>query len=107
MKYLFFDLEYATSKGNNVKICEFGYVITDEYFNIQDSGNYIINPNIKNNEWDRMVVKNILHRRVCEYEEEPKFNEYYNMIVKLIKSADYIFYNSFCQLLHLTTKGIK
>lgn len=91
MRYLFFDLEYATSKGNNVKICEFGYVITDEHFNIQDSGNYIINPNIQLEEWDWKVVKNLLHRRVKEYEEEAKFNEYYNIISKLIKSADYVF----------------
>ena len=33
-KYLFFDLEYATSKGGNIKICEFGFVITDENFKI-------------------------------------------------------------------------
>lgn len=29
MKYLFYDLEYASSKGGISKICEFGYVLTD------------------------------------------------------------------------------
>ena len=43
MKYLFFDLEYATSKGGNIKICEFGYVVTDENFQILDRDNFIIN----------------------------------------------------------------
>ena len=34
MKYLFFDCEFATSKGGNEKICEFGFVMVDENFNI-------------------------------------------------------------------------
>ena len=41
MKYLFFDLEYATSKGGNIKICEFGFVITDENFKILDRDNLL------------------------------------------------------------------
>ena len=34
LKYLFFDLEYANSKGGINKICEFGYVITNENFDV-------------------------------------------------------------------------
>ena len=94
MKYLFFDLEYATSKGGNIKICEFGYVVTDENFRILDRDNLIINPNIMHEEWDWRVVRKILTRRVLEYEDSPKFDEYYDDIVKLIKSADYVFGHS-------------
>ena len=94
MKYLFFDLEYATSKNGNIKICEFGYVITDENFNIKERNNFIINPNIMRCEWDWRVVRKILTRRIHEYEDSPKFNEYYYDIVKLIKSADYVFGHS-------------
>ena len=94
MKYLFFDLEYATSKGGNIKICEFGYVITDEDFKIQERDNFIINPNIFREEWDWRVVRTILTRRVSEYENSPKFDEYYDDLVKLIKSADYVFGHS-------------
>ena len=94
MKYLFFDLEYATSKGGNIKICEFGYVVTDENFRILDRDNLIINPNIMREEWDWRVVRKILTRRISEYEDSPKFDEYYDDIVKLIKSADYVFGHS-------------
>ena len=90
MKYLFFDLEYATSKGGNIKIYEFGFVVTDENFKILDRDNFIINPNIFREEWDWCVVRKILTRRVSEYEDSPKFDEYYDDIVKLIKSADYV-----------------
>lgn len=91
MKYLFFDLEYATSKGGNIKICEFGYIMTDENFNISNRDNFIINPNIIKEDWDYKVVKNILTRKISEYEECPTFDEYYDDIVNLIESADYIF----------------
>ena len=90
MKFLFFDLEYATSKGGNIKICEFGFVVTDENFKIKERDNFIINPNILREEWDWRVVRTILTRRVSEYENSPKFDEYYDDIVELIKSADYV-----------------
>ena len=44
MKYLFFDLEFASSKGDREHICEFGFVVTNEQFDILDRGNFIINP---------------------------------------------------------------
>ena len=94
MKYLFFDLEYATSKGGNIKICEFGYVVTDENFRILDRDNLIINPNIMHEEWDWRVVRKILTRNVREYDDSPTFDEYYDDIVKLIKDADYVFGHS-------------
>lgn len=94
MKYLFFDLEYAASKGGNIKICEFGYVVTDENFQILDRDNFIINPNIMRCEWDWLVVRTILTRRISEYEENPEFDYYYDEIVKLIKEADYVFGHS-------------
>jgi len=90
MKYLFFDLEYATSKGGNIKICEFGYVLTNEKFEILNKGNFIIDPYINRCDWDWRVVKKILTRNVKEYEENPRFDEYYDDICDLIKSADYV-----------------
>ncbi len=95
MKYLFLDLEYASSKGNNIRICEFGFVVTDENFNVLTRDNFIINPNIYKREWDWYAVKNILTRKVKEYEDCPTFNYYYyDNIVDLIKKADYIFCHS-------------
>ena len=90
MKYLFFDLEYATSKGGESKICEFGYVITDEQFNVVERDNLIIDPNIDRCEWDYRVVRKILTRSIREYEACPKFTYYYNKIVRLITGADLV-----------------
>ena len=67
MKYLFFDLEYATSKGGKIKICEFGYVLTNEKFEILNKSNFIIDPYINKSDWDWRVVKKILTRKVKEY----------------------------------------
>lgn len=91
MNYLFFDCEFATSRGGSVKICEFGYVLTNEHFEILKKDNFIINPNIKTKEWDYRVVNKILTRKIYEYEENPLFYSYYNEIVELIDNSDYIF----------------
>ena len=45
MRYLFFDIECC----DGVHICEFGYVITDESFNITDKNFWTINPEAKFN----------------------------------------------------------
>ena len=93
MKYLFLDTEVATSKGSK-KICEFGYVITNESFDILERNNFIINPNIKRSDWDWYVVKNILSRKVREYEDNLEFDKYYLQIDSLINSVDYVFGHS-------------
>lgn len=65
-------------------------MLTDEHFNIQDRGNFIIAPNITREKWDWRVVRTILTRKVFEYESNPSFPYYYKDIKKLIESADYI-----------------
>ena len=93
MKYLFFDLEMAHS-NNGGKICEFGYVVTNEYFEIVEKDNFIINPDIKKNEWDWYVLENILTRPREDYESRQKFNYFYPKIKSLIEEVDYIFGHS-------------
>ena len=44
MKYLFFDIECANSFDGVGKICEFGYVLTDENLNVIKQGIHLINP---------------------------------------------------------------
>ena len=90
MKYLFFDCEFATSKGGNEKICEFGFVMVDENFNVIMKNNIIINPNIKRDEWDYHVVKKILTRKIYQYEDRLTFPAYYQKIASLINSSDYV-----------------
>lgn len=89
-KLLFFDCEFATSRGGVEKICEFGYVMVDETFKVIYKGNLIINPNIKREEWDYRVVKKILTRKIDVYENRLFFPAYYPIIQKLINEADYI-----------------
>ena len=52
MKYLFFYLEFATQEHSKSKICEFGYVITNEKFEVLERGNFIFNLNIRDSEWN-------------------------------------------------------
>ena len=94
LKYLFFDLEYANSKGGINKICEFGYVITNENFDVIKKGNFIIDPYINRNEWDWRVVRKILTRKVSKYEHSPRFDEYYLDMKNMIENADYVFGHS-------------
>ena len=89
MKYLFFDLEYASQKGGT-KICEFGFVITDETFNVIDKDNLIIDPNIFRYEWAYRVLRTILTRRIEDYEKGLTFDKRYEKICELIKSSDYV-----------------
>lgn len=89
-KYLFFDCEFASCKGGQEKICEFGYVMVDESFNVIYKGNIIINPNIRANEWDYFALKKILTRKKDVYENMLLFPAYHKRIVALIQNADYI-----------------
>lgn len=90
MVYLFFDLEFASSV-NGSKICEFGYVTTNEKFDILKRDNLIINPNIYTYEWDRRVVRTILTREKSVYEQSSPFNMYYKKIKELILNSDFVF----------------
>lgn len=99
-KYLFFDCEFATSKGGEEKICEFGYVLVDDRFNVIYKGNIVINPNIKPNEWDYRVVRKILTRPRYVYENQLNFSAYYKKIEFLVKSADYILGHSLASDAH-------
>ena len=47
MKYLFFDIECANCDNGNGKICSFGYVLTDEAFNILEYKDLLIDPKAK------------------------------------------------------------
>ena len=91
MKYLFFDLEYASCKDGDKKICEFGYVVTDEQFAVLEEDNLIINPNISRADWDYRALRDILTRTRDEYERCFKFSRFYDRIAKLINTADFVF----------------
>ncbi len=88
MEYLFFDLEFADGKD---KICEFGYVITDENFEILERYNFIINPNISNDDWDLMVLNEILTKPKMVYETSYNFFDCYPDISDIFNEVDMVF----------------
>ncbi|MBE6664264.1 MAG: hypothetical protein E7602_07185 [Ruminococcaceae bacterium] len=47
MDYLFFDIECANCFGGRGKICSFGYIITDDKFNVKQKNDILINPHSK------------------------------------------------------------
>ncbi len=44
MEYIFFDIECANCFHGHGKICSFGYVITDEHFNVISKNDILMNP---------------------------------------------------------------
>lgn len=57
MEYLFFDIECANCFNGSGKICEFGYVITDENYNVKDKQIWLVDPQ---DGFDWYVVKKML-----------------------------------------------
>ena len=55
MEYLFFDIECANSFDGGGKICEFGYVITDEQFQIKEKKMYLIDVYAKLNAAEEQI----------------------------------------------------
>lgn len=80
MDYLFFDIECASCK-DLAKICEFGYVLVDDDFNVLQTENLLINPEC---EFEIHVLKKILNHRKSEYLASPKFKHYFGKIKSLL-----------------------
>lgn len=91
MNYLVFDLEKASCKNNEFKVCEFGFVLTVENFKVIVRGNFHINPNIPGSEWDYMALRKILHYKKSHYLKQPTFDHFYNNIKGLFNKADFIY----------------
>lgn len=84
MRYLSFDIECCDGEH----ICEFGYVIFDDQFNILDKKNFLINPKHKFDLIGRKHSKDlILNYSEEEYRNSPEFS-YYHYTIKNIIEAD-------------------
>jgi len=87
MRYLFFDIECCNGRD----ICEFGYVITDEQFNIIEKKDIPMNPENKFTLTGRPDGRDIHLFFTDEfYYSKPKFPTYYNEIKNLIEFRDQI-----------------
>lgn len=85
-KYLFFDIESIDRKSKY--ICTFGYVLTDENFNVLDKKDIIINPDVV--EYDWYVLKNMFYYTKEDAVSSPIFSDVYKEIDALINSSDIV-----------------
>lgn len=95
MKYLFFDIECSNCFGGKNKICEIGYVLTDENFNILLTNDIPMSPGDKRNRGDRFDTS--IYKREPGFEwaydfdyyfECPKFPYYYKQLKKLFEDEE-------------------
>ena len=82
MKYLFFDIECSNCFNGVGKMCEFGYVLTDENFLVMKTGDIPMSPG-KGRE-SRFYLKGRKHEKDLElayeydyYFEQPEFPYFY------------------------------
>ena len=83
MKYLFFDIEGACPKLST--IATFGYVLTDENFNVLMREDILMNPASK---YDWYVLKNLLSYTKAQLAKEPKFAFHYKKLKALLEDSE-------------------
>ncbi len=91
MRYLFYDVECSNCFNGEGKICSFGYVITDEQFNVLKKEDIVMNPA------SRFYLRRKEGRPEIElaYPEEyfraqPKFDKFYEKIKYMLEEPDQI-----------------
>lgn len=89
MKYLFFDVECSNCHGGIGKICEFGYVLTDENLKVIDADDIPMSPGkgryARFNLVGRKKEKDlILAYDYDYYYDQPEFPHFYERIKKLM-----------------------
>ena len=91
MNYLFFDIECANCLHGEGKICSFGYVKTDENFNILRKKDILINPNAPFILNDTITHKGIrLAYPYYRFKQSHLFPTYYWEIKKLLEDKNNI-----------------
>lgn len=84
MNYLFFDIEGANSYGGVSKICSFGYVLTNEEFEILERRDILVNPRSKFN-----LGPNIkLAYEKEEFKAAGDFTQHYDEIKAVLMQPD-------------------
>lgn len=84
MRFLFFDTECANCYDGVGKICEFGYVLTDEKFKVIKSDNLLINPKSKFNVYGFKQAGIVFAHSYSEYLKYPTLKQRYSEIKRLM-----------------------
>lgn len=85
MKFLSFDIESIDGCFAEGNICEFGYVVADENFNILKQENLMIKPSVLPKKLNRHMP---LTYSVSDYAKAPEFASVYNVIYNLLNAED-------------------
>lgn len=86
MKYLFFDVEGANCYNFVSKMCTFGYVITDDNFNIKSKIDVIVNPC---SPFDKHILRKKMNAYPIEtYSTRPPFNYFYKSIKHILEEKN-------------------
>lgn len=89
MKYLFFDIECACVFKTVAKICAFGYVLTDESFNVLEKEDILLNPKGNFHLTDRKGEKGlVLPYEYEEFKSHETFAEVYPRLKALLEDPD-------------------
>lgn len=95
MKYLFFDIECANVFRGICKMCEFGYVLTDENFNVLRKEEFVMSPGNKKNRFyrfDQGVFKRDPNFRWAyaedDYYDSPEFPVFYEKVKQLLENKN-------------------
>lgn len=86
MNYCFFDIECANCFGGKGKICSFGYVLTDEHFNVLEKKDIVINPRSSFNLGPDLK----LAYTKAEFRQAAPFTDYYDEIGALLEYPEYV-----------------
>ena len=91
MRYVFFDIECACVFKSVAKICAFGYVLTDERFNVLEREDILLNPKGKFHLTDRKGREGLVLPYVYEdFKKYPAFPAVYDRIKALLEDKEHI-----------------
>ncbi len=91
MQYVFFDIECACVFKSVAKICAFGYVLTDENFNVLEREDILLNPKGKFHLTDRKGKEGlVLPYEYEDFKKYPLFPSAYKRIKTLLESKEHI-----------------
>lgn len=86
MKYLFFDIEGANCYNYISKMCTFGYVLTDEKYNVKSKIDVVMNPE---SPFDKHIIKEQMNAYpLAMYNSRPPFGYFYKSIKNILEAPE-------------------